>query len=53
VTFAKQENNFLKRSDMSHVQVAHSCDPSYLGGYNQKDHGLRTAQANKETASTK
>jgi hypothetical protein len=28
------------------VQVTYSCNPSYLGGRDQEDHGLRPAQAN-------
>jgi hypothetical protein len=26
-------------------KVAHACNPSYLGGQNQEDHGSRTAQS--------
>jgi hypothetical protein len=26
--------------------VAHTCNPSYTGGRDQEDHGLKTAQAN-------
>jgi hypothetical protein len=26
--------------------VAHACNPSYSGGRDQKDHGLKPAQAN-------
>jgi hypothetical protein len=28
------------------VPVAHSCNPSYSGGRDQEDHGLKPAQAN-------
>jgi hypothetical protein len=33
----------IKRSQ---VPVAHACNPSFLGGRNQKDGGLKPAQAN-------
>jgi hypothetical protein len=28
--------------------VAHTCNPSYLGGRDQEDHGLRPARAKKK-----
>jgi hypothetical protein len=30
----------------SWAPVAHACNPSYLGGRDQEDHGLKPAQAN-------
>jgi hypothetical protein len=31
---------------LSQVPVAHACNPSYLGGRDQEDHGLKQARAN-------
>jgi hypothetical protein len=32
--------------EMSLVLVAHACNPSYSGGRDQENHGLKTARAN-------
>jgi hypothetical protein len=32
--------------------VAHACNPSYSGGSDQEDHGLKPAQANSSRDST-
>jgi hypothetical protein len=32
------------------AKVAHACNPSYSGGRNQEDHGLKPAQANSSQA---
>jgi hypothetical protein len=34
---------------MSHALVAHACNPSYLGGRNQQDHGSKPAWANSSS----
>jgi hypothetical protein len=31
----------LKKEDPSWVSVTHTCNPSYSGGRDQKDHGLK------------
>jgi hypothetical protein len=36
----------FKTSDLSRVLVAHACNPSYSGGRDQEDGGLKPAQAN-------
>jgi hypothetical protein len=36
----------LKKKKMSWEPVAHSCNPSYLGGKDQEDHSSKPAQAN-------
>jgi hypothetical protein len=36
----------VKNAQTSQVLVAHICNPSYSGGSNQEDRGLKTAQAN-------
>jgi hypothetical protein len=36
----------LQRGKVCWVLVAHTCNPSYSGGRNQEDHGLKPAQAN-------
>jgi hypothetical protein len=36
----------LRRDRVSQALVAYSCNPSYPGGRNQEDHGLKPAGAN-------
>jgi hypothetical protein len=36
----------FKKSAGSQVPVAHTCNPSYSGGREQEDHGLKLVQAN-------
>jgi hypothetical protein len=36
----------LPKRENSWVVAAHACNPSYLGGRDQKDHGLKSAQTN-------
>jgi hypothetical protein len=40
------KENFLKIAGTSRVLVAHTCNPSYSGGRDQKDLGSKPAQAN-------
>jgi hypothetical protein len=35
-----------KNLRISQISVAHACKPSYSGGRDQEDHGLKPAQAN-------
>jgi hypothetical protein len=35
-----------KEEEQSQVPVAHACNPSYSGGRDQEDHGLKPAKAN-------
>jgi hypothetical protein len=37
---------FLKNTKINWVLVAHTCNPSYSGGRDQEDHGLKLAQGN-------
>jgi hypothetical protein len=36
----------LKNTLVSQVPMAHTCNPSYLGGRDQEDHGSESVQAN-------
>jgi hypothetical protein len=38
---------WCRKITQGQVQVAHSCNPSYLGGRDQEDHSLKSAQANR------
>jgi hypothetical protein len=33
------------KNDQGWVLMAHACNPSYLGGRDQEDHGLKSAKA--------
>jgi hypothetical protein len=35
-----------KEENKKMVLAAYTCNPNYLGGRNQEDHGLKAAQAN-------
>jgi hypothetical protein len=37
---------FLYKNDFSRALVVHVCNPRYLGGRDQEDHGSKPAQAN-------
>jgi hypothetical protein len=37
---------YLSKILLSQVLVAHTCNPSYSGGRDRKDHDLKPAQAN-------
>jgi hypothetical protein len=37
---------FKKKNARSQAPVAHTCNPSYSGGKDQKDRGSKSAQAN-------
>jgi hypothetical protein len=42
----KITTTFFKIRHASWAPVVHACNPSYSGGKDQEDHGLRLAQAN-------
>jgi hypothetical protein len=46
ILVAQEGMQILKNGIMVPVLVAHTCNPSYSGGRDQEDHGLRLAQAN-------
>jgi pSer/pThr/pTyr-binding forkhead associated (FHA) protein len=49
----KDQRKFLQKFSNSRVPVVHAQNPSYSGGRDQEDHGLKPALANSENLSLK